>query len=323
MKKLVIIPGGFHPFHAGHKALYDAAREAFPSAEVYIAATADTSTRPFPIEAKKKLARLAGIPQNRFIQVKSPFSAKEITDHYDPDNTVLIFARSEKDRETNPQAGGVKRDGTPSYLQPFKRNGLQPMKRHAYMTYLPTVQFGPGISSATEIRAKWPEMDPKQKARLVNQLYPDTEGNAKLTSVVVRLFDETLGGSAQPEKELNEVDIANAADAEFYRELLAVTVALTTPAVVGAYYKAREVLRLYQANKILAALEGRGIQNISAQDRQQIETLIKQFKQAAAEKNGSQAKQVATQIQRIATNYGVSENQDYIDEVLFAPNRRV
>jgi hypothetical protein len=192
MKKLVIIPGGFHPFHAGHRALYDAAREAFPSAEVYIAATADTSTRPFPIEAKKKLARLAGIPQNRFIQVKSPFSAKEITDHYDPDDTVLIFARSEKDRETNPQAGGVKKDGTPTYLQPFKRNGLQPMKRHAYMVYLPTVQFGPGISSATEIRAKWPGMTPQQKARLVNQLYPDTEGNDQLTSVVVRLFDETM-----------------------------------------------------------------------------------------------------------------------------------
>lgn len=203
MKKLVIIPGGFHPFHAGHKALYDAAREAFPSAEVYIAATADTSTRPFPIEAKKKLARLAGIPQNRFIQVKSPFSAKEITDHYDPDNTVLIFARSEKDRETNPQAGGVKKDGTPTYLQPFRRNGLEPMKRHAYMTYLPTVQFGPGISSATEIRAKWPEMNPQQKSRLVNQLYPDTEGNAQLTSVVVRLFDETMSPKAdKPQAEL-------------------------------------------------------------------------------------------------------------------------
>ena len=53
MKKLVIIPGGFHPFHAGHKALYDAAREAFPSADVYVAATADTSSRPFSFELKK------------------------------------------------------------------------------------------------------------------------------------------------------------------------------------------------------------------------------------------------------------------------------
>ena len=53
MKKLVIIPGGFHPYHAGHKALYDAARTAFPSADVYVAATDDQSDRPFPFKIKK------------------------------------------------------------------------------------------------------------------------------------------------------------------------------------------------------------------------------------------------------------------------------
>ena len=54
MKKLVIIPGGFHPYHAGHKALYDAAVDAFPTADIYVAATADTSTRPFPFKVKQK-----------------------------------------------------------------------------------------------------------------------------------------------------------------------------------------------------------------------------------------------------------------------------
>ena len=73
MKKLVIIPGGFHPFHAGHKALYDKAVETFPSADVYIAASDDRSERPFPFVIKKKLAQLAGVPPHRFIQVKSPF----------------------------------------------------------------------------------------------------------------------------------------------------------------------------------------------------------------------------------------------------------
>ena len=47
LKKLVIIPGGFHPFHAGHKALYDAAVAQFPKADVFIAATDDKSNRPF------------------------------------------------------------------------------------------------------------------------------------------------------------------------------------------------------------------------------------------------------------------------------------
>ena len=189
MKKLVIIPGGFHPFHAGHKALYDAAQAAFPSADIYIAATADTSTRPFPFPIKEKLARLAGIPAHRFIQVKSPFRAEEITQHFDPNNTQLIFVRSEKDRNEEPQAGGVKKNGEASYLQPYKRNGLQPMSKHGYMAYLPVVQFGAGMTSATEIRAKWPLMNSDQKAELVHALYPQTEGNDKLTTVTAKLLD--------------------------------------------------------------------------------------------------------------------------------------
>lgn len=193
MKKLVIMPGGFHPFHAGHKALYDAAKQAFPSAEIYVAATADTSERPFPFPIKEKLARLAGIPPHRFIQVKSPFRANEITQHFDPNNTQLIFVRSEKDRDEQPHPGGVKKDGSPAYLQPYKRNGLQPMSKHGYMAYLPVVQFGPGMTSATEIRAKWPGMTPEQKSALVNALYPQTAGNEKLTGVTIKLLDAGMG----------------------------------------------------------------------------------------------------------------------------------
>jgi hypothetical protein len=199
MKKLVIIPGGFHPFHAGHMALYNAARAAFPSAEIYIAATSDTSNRPFPFPIKEKLAQLAGIPPHRFIQVKSPFRAEEITQHFDPTDTQLIFVRSEKDVGTQPQPGGTKKDGSPSYLQPYKRNGLQPMSQHGYMAYLPVVQFGPGMTSATEIRAKWPDMDADAKAKLVNQLYPATVGNDPLTNVTIKLLDQGMGIKAVAE----------------------------------------------------------------------------------------------------------------------------
>ena len=67
MKKLVIIPGGFHPFHAGHMALYRSVVEKYPNADVYVAATDDKSTRPFPFALKQKLANLAGVPSHRFI----------------------------------------------------------------------------------------------------------------------------------------------------------------------------------------------------------------------------------------------------------------
>jgi hypothetical protein len=195
MKKLVIMPGGFHPFHAGHLSLYNEARQAFPSADIFVAATADTSTRPFPFRMKKALAQAAGIPGNRFIQVKSPFRAEEITQMYDPDTTQLIFVRSEKDRNNQPRPGGVKRDGSPSYLQPYKRSGLQSFDKHAYMHYLPVAQFGPGMTSATEIRAKWPEMDAQQKADLINTLYPGTAARLGAADKIVAMFDEIMGRS--------------------------------------------------------------------------------------------------------------------------------
>ena len=148
MRKLVIMPGGFHPFHAGHAALYDAARRTFPDADVYVAATDDTSTRPFPFAVKEKLARLAGVEPGRFVRVKSPFRAEEITQSYDPERTVLIFVRSSKDQDKPPKPGGVKRDGTPSYLRPLPDNPA-PMTHHGYMAYLPTVEFAGGLTSAT------------------------------------------------------------------------------------------------------------------------------------------------------------------------------
>ena len=54
MATVVIIPGGFHPYHAGHYALYQSAQRAFPDAEVYVAATDDRSQRPFPFKIKEK-----------------------------------------------------------------------------------------------------------------------------------------------------------------------------------------------------------------------------------------------------------------------------
>jgi hypothetical protein len=206
MKKLVIVPGGFHPFHAGHKALYDAAQAAFPRADLFVAATADTSTRPFPFKLKKTLAQAAGIPGNRFIQVKSPFRAEEITQMYDPTDTELIFVRSEKDRDTQPQSGGTKRDGSPSYLQPYTRTGRQSFDRHAYMVYLPVATFGPGMTSATEIRSKWPEMEPEQKTALIKTMYPATMDKNAAAEKIVSMFDTTIGVTTTEATLINDPD---------------------------------------------------------------------------------------------------------------------
>jgi hypothetical protein len=194
MSTIVIMPGGFHPFHAGHAALYQSAVQAFPGAQVFVAATNDTSNRPFPFAIKEKLAKLAGVAPGHFVQVKSPFRAEEITAQFDPERDRLIFVRSEKDADKQPLAGGVKKDGSLAYLQPLAgQQNIRPFKEHAYMAYLPTVEFGPGMTSATEIRTAWPTLNEKRKQALVMSLYPKTQTNPKLAATVVKMLDTALG----------------------------------------------------------------------------------------------------------------------------------
>ena len=193
MTTVVIMPGGFHPFHAGHLALYQSAQRAFPDAEVFVAATNDTSARPFPFAVKEKLAKLAGVEPGHFVQVKSPFRAEEITSKFNPNRDTLIFVRSDKDATKPPQAGGIKKDGNPAYLQPLMgAEKLEPFARHAYMAYLPTVEFGPGMTSATEIRSAWTQLDDKRKTALVMSLYPKTQSNPKLAATVAKLLDTAI-----------------------------------------------------------------------------------------------------------------------------------
>jgi len=197
LKTLVILPMGAHPFHPGHMSLYNAAREEFPGAEVYIAATNDTKARPFPFEIKEKLARLSGVEPGHFVQVTSPFQAKEITSKFDPAAYNLIFARSEKDAQSQPLPGGTKKDGSPSYLQPLEgATTLQPFNKQAYMAYLPVVEFGPGMKSATEIRTAWPTLNEKRKTALVMSLYPKTRTNVALAKNVVKMLDTALDPDA-------------------------------------------------------------------------------------------------------------------------------
>jgi hypothetical protein len=218
MKKLVIIPGGFHPFHAGHLSLYNSAREKWPTADIFLAATADTSERPFPFQLKKALAKAAGVPANRFIQVKSPFSAEEITQMYDPNETILIFARSEKDRnsqprpaERDPKTGQLPlvtrgpRKGQPvsDRLQYYRRTGLEPMSRHSYIDYLPVQQFGSGMTSGTELRAKWPTWDDAEKDSLLKSMYPAVAGNQAAVDKLRQMIDAVLKPKAVEEAKVS------------------------------------------------------------------------------------------------------------------------
>ena len=221
MKTVVIMPGGFHPFHAGHAALYQSAVQAFPNADVYVAATNDTKTRPFPFEIKEKLAKVAGVQDGRFVQVTSPFQAKEILQNYNPDEDVVVFVRSEKDRDQQPKPGGTKKDGSPAYFQPYTGKDMRPFSEHGYMAYLPTVEFGPGIKSATEIRNIWPQLNDRRKLAMVMSLYPKAQENQKLAQNIVKMLDLGMGTEEVAESIINERpgDVYSARQSEIIKDL--------------------------------------------------------------------------------------------------------
>ena len=188
---VAVMPGGFHPFHPGHKSLYDWAVKTFGKANVYVAATNDTSTRPFPFDVKKKLAAMAGVPEQRFIQVKSPFNAKSYIDLLNGD-AAIVFVRSEKDKSEQPLPDQTKKNGDPAYLRSYKGKDLESSEVAGYMAYGPTINFnfsGMQIKSASELRASWPEMSDEDKLKAAQQMY------GKGAETAVQLLNTALGGS--------------------------------------------------------------------------------------------------------------------------------
>ena len=206
------MPGGFHPFHAGHLALYKSAVEAFPGADVYVAASDNQKERPFPFKVKEALATVAGIPKGKFVQVKSPFRPEEITKHYNSEEDALIFVRSEKDISEQPKPGGTKKDGSPAYYQAYDPDNLKPFAEQGYIAYLPTVEFADGMTSATEIRNAWPTLDELGKIELIKSMYPEAELSVPKVKKLVQMLDAVLVGELT---ESNVVDMETPMKAEF------------------------------------------------------------------------------------------------------------
>lgn len=186
MNFVVIYPGRFHPFHRGHKASYDYLVKKYGD-NVYIA-TSNTQaplTSPFSFNDKQKMITKLGVPSGRVIRVTNPYQANEITKSIaDPENTVLIFAVSEKDMmpvsSENPKGPrfkfSTKKDGTPTYIQPLPDNAkkFKPMTQHAYVEVTPTVNFqvrGRDANSASEIRKEYVKANDADRDQIIADLY--------------------------------------------------------------------------------------------------------------------------------------------------------
>ncbi|CAB4137793.1 Cytidyltransferase-like domain containing protein [uncultured Caudovirales phage] len=196
MRTVVIYPGRFHPFHRGHKASYDYLVKQFGEGNVFVVSSdkQDPATSPFSFEDKMDMMTKLGIPSGQIAQVKNPYQAQEITREIDDkDNTVLIFAVSEKDM-SGPDARfnfKPKADGSPGYIQPMPANGkLKPMSKHAYVAVTPTVNFrvrGADANSASQIRKQYIAGNDADRDQIIADLYGDVDSGIR------DIFDKKLG----------------------------------------------------------------------------------------------------------------------------------
>jgi len=176
-KKLALMPGRFQPPHIGHMQAWKWLNDKFGEAYIVTSDKVDPPRSPFNFAEKKRLHMHAGVTSNRIIQVKNPYRADEIVSKQDPNNTVLLFGISKKDMEEDPRfTFKPKKDGSPSYFQPFKGNesNIKPLSQHGYIVVVPTFPFkvnGKLMKSATEFRSDFAQADDSTQAKMIKDLY--------------------------------------------------------------------------------------------------------------------------------------------------------
>ncbi len=176
MDTVVIYPGRFHPFHKGHKSVYDTLVKRFGKDRVYIATSnkVDPPKSPFTFDEKRAMMALTGVDPSRVVQVKNPYQATEITDNFDPQNTIALFAVSDKDMAQDPRFSfKPRKDGGASYYQPAQKD-MKSLDTHGYIITVPTLNFnvlGKPMSSASEFRANFASADNETQKAMITDLF--------------------------------------------------------------------------------------------------------------------------------------------------------
>ena len=196
---LVIYPGRFQPFHKGHHAVYEFLSTKFGRNNVYIATSnkVEPPKSPFTFSEKSYFMQLTGIPADRIVQAASPYNIESVVtggnlNVADPQNTVAIFAVSEKDMAEDPRFSSfTKKDGTPAYFQkmPDKMQETEGMNRHAYIMTVPTFDFNvlqQPMRSGTELRQMYVDADEKTRQQIIADLF------GKYTNVAEQIMNTIL-----------------------------------------------------------------------------------------------------------------------------------
>lgn len=191
---LVTYGGRFHPPHKGHVFAFKHLQEEFAGYNIFLTTSnkQEPLKSPFTFEQKVELFEAAGIPSDKIIQVRNNYNPVEIKNNFDNQTTKFIVAVSSKDMEEGSSRFMFmsKKDGSPSYLQPFQSiDECDTMNNHGYVYTVPTIDFNVGgteIKSASEIRNMFIEGDDSQREGLLRDLYPN------YTPEVMNIFKTAL-----------------------------------------------------------------------------------------------------------------------------------
>jgi len=199
-KIFVIYPGRFHPFHKGHKSVYNYLTTKFGGNDVYITTTGVTELpkSPFTFDEKKQMMITTGIPANKILNVKNNYNLQSVAGQIpiNIERDSIIFAVSEKDMAEDPRFKNfVKKDGSPSYLQPLPKNQskLDPAIKHGYLITVPTTDFtvlGLPARSASQLRSQYATLTPEQQKAFIIDLFGNYNTN------VHNILNNRLGNNA-------------------------------------------------------------------------------------------------------------------------------
>jgi hypothetical protein len=180
-KIFVIYPGRFHPWHKGHKGVYNYLISKYGGNDVYITTTdvVELPKSPFSFDEKIKMMTLTGVPINKIIKVKNNYNLQSLVGQIpiDINRDSIIFAVSEKDMAEDPRFSKfTKKDGSPAYLQPIPKNltKIQPAINHGYIDTVPTTDFtvlGKPARSASELRSQYAKLNPQQRKSFIADLF--------------------------------------------------------------------------------------------------------------------------------------------------------
>lgn len=152
MKTICIYPGRFQVFSNHHYQAFKKLESIFGRENVFIATSdhVEGEKSPLNFEEKKAVMGMYGLA-DRVFKVKNTYNASEITDKFNPDDTVVVYAVGEKDMAENPRF-----KVTPtSYFQMWKKNlKFKPLSKNGYIGIIPNVKSGEEILSGTATRKK-------------------------------------------------------------------------------------------------------------------------------------------------------------------------